>query len=217
MRAVTPPRLVVFLDYQNVYKGARECFHDRSAPHFNGQVDPIKLGEYLAADSNPARNLIQVRIYRGLPDAALDPKGYSASSRQNDIWRQDKRVVVKPRPLSYPRGWPKAHKPGEKPREKGIDVQLALDFVMIAVRGEYDVGILMSTDTDLKPALEEVTRLGIATTYPRAELAAWSAPDMHSRRLSIATAKLWCHWLDKRVYDLVRDDTDYSDSAQRQA
>jgi uncharacterized LabA/DUF88 family protein len=29
----------------------------------------------------------------------------------------------------------------------------------MAVRGDYDVGILMSTDTDLKPALEAVGRM----------------------------------------------------------
>ena len=40
---------------------------------------------------------------------------------------------------------------------------LALDFVAMAMRGEYEVGILMSTDTDLKPALELVAQM---TTGP---------------------------------------------------
>lgn len=40
------------------------------------------------------------------------------------------------------------------------------------MQDEYDVGILMSTDTDLKPALEGVTQL----TNRRAEVAAWSSP-----------------------------------------
>ena len=42
---------------------------------------------------------------------------------------------------------PTNHQPGERPREKGIDIALAIDFAMMAVRGEYYVGILMSTDT----------------------------------------------------------------------
>jgi len=70
---------------------------------------------------------------------------------------------VTARPLRYP--WDDL---ASKPEEKGIDVQIALDFVMMAVRGEYGVGVLMSGDTDLLPALEEVIRLG----QPTAEVAA---------------------------------------------
>ena len=51
-------------------------------------------------------------------------------------------------------------------------MQLALDFAMMAVRGEYDVGVLMSNDTDLRPALEEVMNLGAQTV----EVAAWDPP-----------------------------------------
>jgi hypothetical protein len=43
--------------------------------------------------------------------------------------------------------------------EERLDVQIALDFAMMAVRGECDVGVLMSGDTDLLPALEEIARL----------------------------------------------------------
>lgn len=89
--------------------------------------------------------------------------------------------------LPTPHGWPDRSQPGEKPREKGIDVALAIDFVTMAVRGEYDVGILFSTDTDLKPALEAVAQLG---TGVRAEVAAWSG-DGHNRRLSISSRQLW--------------------------
>ena len=59
------------------------------------------------------------------------------------------------RTLRYPSDWP-----SRKAQEKGIDVALAVDFVMMAVAEEYDVGVLMSTDTDLKPALEAVVALG---------------------------------------------------------
>lgn len=207
----TPARVMIFLDYQNVYMGARSCFHDRYAPHFEGQVNPLALGELLTHDSPHDRELTHVRIYRGLPSATRDSKGYGAARQQIAAWRSlDSRISVFPRPLSYPRGWPDKSAPGELPREKGIDVSLAIDFVMLAVEGAYDVGVLMSVDTDLKPALEAVTRLA-GRPYPRAEVAAWSGDQMHNRRLSISTAKLWCHWLDKNAYETVRDDTDYSE------
>jgi uncharacterized LabA/DUF88 family protein len=71
---------------------------------------------------------------------------------------------------SLPYGWPNSHQAGEKPQEKGIDVALAIDFVSMAVAGDFEVGVLMSTDTDLTPALEEVARLTPAQGV-RAEVA----------------------------------------------
>jgi uncharacterized LabA/DUF88 family protein len=113
------------------------------------------------------------------------------------------------RPLRYPQGWPVPSRIGERPQEKGIDVALALDFVMMGVRKEFDVGILMSTDTDMKPALEAVAEL-TPTQGTRAEVAAWSAPKRHSRRLSISSRNLYCHWIGEDVYRAIADSTDYS-------
>ena len=101
------------------------------------------------------RVLHQVRMYRGLPDSTKDPKGYGAASRQIAAWKKLPLIDVTTRPFRYPPDYPQS-----KAQEKGIDVQLALDFVMMAVRGEYDVGVLMSNDTDLRPALEQVNLLG---------------------------------------------------------
>ena len=203
-------RVVVFLDYQNVYKGARAAFHSNADPHWNGQIDPFKLGQFITNDSKFDRELHQVRVYRGQPDATRDRKGYGACSRQVAIWRQNPKVDVTVRTLRYPTGWPNTSLPGEKPQEKGIDVALALDFLAMAIRGEYDTGVLMSTDTDLKPALEQVARLTAAQGNLWASVAAWSAEGEHNRRLSIKDRALWCHWLDRSAYTQVADSTDYS-------
>lgn len=90
-----------------------------------------------------------------------------------------------------------------------MDVALAIDFVRLAIEGEYDVGILMSTDTDLKPALEVVAALR-AGGGPRPEVAAWSGKHMHNRRLAIPGVNLWCHWLDETAYTGRRDLTNYA-------
>jgi uncharacterized LabA/DUF88 family protein len=203
-------RVVVFLDWQNVYKGAREAFATYGAAHWQGQVDPVALAAHLAADSPFDRQLHGVRIYRGQPDGKLDPKGYAASRRQHAAWLRSPLVTLITRPLRYPRGWPTASGPGERPQEKGIDVALALDFALMAFRGEYEVGILMSTDTDMKPALEAVATMGGARP-PRADVAGWSVPGQHqSRRLAIPARNLYCHWIGKDVYDRIADTTDYS-------
>jgi uncharacterized LabA/DUF88 family protein len=195
-------RTVLFLDYQNVYQRARDAFHQPTDPSPSGQIDPIKLGRLLIG-RDPGRELTEVRVYRGQPDASKDPKGYGANRRQVAAWEQAGATVIH-RPLRYPFGWPR-----ERPEEKGIDVILALDFVTMAARGDYEVGILMSTDTDLKPALEEVVALG-SNRNPHCEVAAWSAPGAHSRRLSIRGAHVWCHWLGPDDYKQVADPTDYN-------
>jgi hypothetical protein len=58
------------LDYRNVYQGARSAFPPFGAPHWHGQVDPVRLAMRLVADSPFDRELTQVRIYRGQPDSA---------------------------------------------------------------------------------------------------------------------------------------------------
>jgi len=201
--------VVVFLDSQNVYKGAREAFCGYGAPHWEGQVHPLALGQLIAADSPYERQLHQVRVYRGQPDATRDPRGYAANARQVAAWRQSPMVDVTMRTLRYPYGWPNSHQAGEKPQEKGIDVALAIDFVSMAVAGDFGVGVLMSTDTDLKPALEAVARL-TPTQGVRAEVASWSSAAGHSRRLSISSRRLYCHWLGKDTYDQIADTTNYS-------
>jgi hypothetical protein len=113
-------------------------------------------------------------------------------------------VSVITRTLRYPPDWPKS-----RAQEKGIDVALAIDFVQMAMLGEFDVGVIMSTDTDLKPALEAVLRLR-PRGGPICEVAAWGRAGYHSPRLSIPSAKIWCHWLSEADYLSVVDRTDYN-------
>ncbi len=49
--------------------------------------------------------------------------------------------------------------------EKGVDVQIAVDICLKAVRHEYDQLILISSDTDLIPAIKEVQRLKKSVEY----------------------------------------------------
>lgn len=201
-----PDRVVVFLDYQNVYMGAREAFHPYGSLPQDGQIDPNRLGELLVTKAPPRfdRALTEVRVYRGQPDSAKDPRGYAANDRQCRHWETLPKTKVTTRTLRYPRDWPR-----EREHEKGIDVQLAIDLVAGAVRGEYEVGILMSTDTDLKPALEFVRDLQ-GDPYPRCEVAAWSSSSGYSRRLSISGGQIWCHWLDEADYRAVADPANYA-------
>ena len=193
-------RVVVFLDWQNVYRRGRAAFGLDPQPHTFGQVDPLALAHRICG-MKPDRELAGVRIYRGLPKPGDDPKGYAANRRQTSAWmaRDNARTHVFLRPLQY--------LPGLDPREKGIDVQLAIDFVMMAILDEYDVGVMFSVDTDLNPALEAVANLGTATP----EVAAWNGPFAPPKRLGEGKGlNLWCNWLHKEIFEGVADPRDYS-------
>jgi hypothetical protein len=97
-----PDRVVVFLDYQNVYRSARRAFFQHTAPHWEGQVHPGRLAELIVSKGRQPRELSEVRVYRGQPDSTKDPKAYGASQRQSAVWARDPRIRVISRPLTIP-------------------------------------------------------------------------------------------------------------------
>lgn len=198
-------RVAVFLDYQNVYRGARSAFGLTGGPHWAGQVYPRRLGLKAKGVGNAERELVAVRAYRGLPSGQYDPKGFGAAQRQVAMWAQQDLVTPRTRPLNY--------MDPSQPKEKGIDVLLAVDFVTMAMRREYDVGVLFSADTDLVPALEAVIHLrGPAAC----EVACWVPSDGSSpRRLRVPGQAIYCHKFTRADYDHVADDTDYTAARRR--
>jgi len=101
------------------------------------------------------------------------------------------------RPIRYPPDWPTS-----RAQEKGVDVALAVDLVVMAVQEKFDVGVVASTDTDLRPALEFVLTLPGKTV----EVVAWQS----ARPLSIEGKHIWCHRMSRGDYDLVEDTRDYN-------
>ena len=190
--------LVIFIDGQNLYKNAREAFFTHSTPCYYGQVDPSKLSNLLCQRTS-AKNPVpkQVRIYSGRPEPAREPKGYKAHMKQCTFW-ENLGVEVVARPLRY--------LPRVKPQEKGIDVALAVDFVTMAIDGDYNIGIVASTDSDLRPALEYVYN---KLTKIKIEVMAWRSPSFN-KRLSVPNCNIWCHYLGMGDHTSVADLTKYS-------
>jgi uncharacterized LabA/DUF88 family protein len=204
-------RVAVFIDYQNTYMRARTAFGDvRLDPFTFGQVFPRRLAVLLkqkGEEADPTRTLVGVRVYRGEPDAQRSPVGQAACQRQVRFWNAQKLVTAITRPLHYlETDWNSAGAPTKwLPREKGIDVLLAIDMAMGAVQDEYDTAVLMSADTDLVPALEAVLELG-----KRVEVASWRPESFWGSRLTVPGRNVWCHWLSRQDFEMVRDDADYT-------
>ena len=199
-------RVILFVDEQNFYQGARRAFYNKDSHFTRGNFHPVELGRLICARlpigvSEP-RSLHQVRVYTGLTDPTKEPKSHAPHMKRCSAWEAAGAVVIA-RPLRYPKDW-KPSKPGE---QKGVDVALAIDFVDLALDGEYNVGVIASTDSDLRPALEFVLRRFPDTR--RVEVASWWNNRSQSR-LTVPGASIWCHRLDENDYKSVADLTDYA-------
>jgi uncharacterized LabA/DUF88 family protein len=204
-------RVAIFIDYQNVYRRARDVFAAPNSRSLEGQVDPLRLAHLLvergrAIDSK--RELSAISIFRGVPSKKYAPVGFAASQRQGAAWSAVSNVVVTTRPLRYLKV---EHDDGTlsyEGREKGIDVLLALAIAIGAERDDYDVCILCSADTDLLPALEHARSMGKVV-----EVSGWKPERGYVNRLHLD--RMWCHWLDSHDFDTVADRTDYTRSRDR--
>jgi len=200
--------LCVLIDYQNIHLTARDVFAPPGTRAQDTVVNPLGFAERLvqvraAAQQVSAQKLTlleAVRVYRGAPSNHHEPTLYSVAQRQRAFWSRDPRVDITYRTLRYPNNWGSAscH---ERPREKGIDVLLALDLVDLALEGTYDILVLATHDTDLEPALDRA----LSKRRSRIETAGW----MGARRLKPQGQNVWHTSLDGSDYVTVRDRRNY--------
>lgn len=199
-----PTRVAVFIDWQNTYKTAREAFGFTAMPNEWGNYCPFQLARLLAYGNGrkSASQLVLVNVHRGLPSPKHDQQGYAANRRQAAAWVKAGGQIVAPRmrPLRYPRG------PGEAPREKGVDVQLAVEAVEWSVTGKCDVAIIFSHDTDLVPVVELLLRLkGPASV----ETAAWRSDAFRQR---LRQPDVFHHDISRAVFDKVEQRVNFARS-----
>jgi uncharacterized LabA/DUF88 family protein len=193
-----PPSVVVFVDYENVIRSAHELWCEETDRLYDSLVDPLKVAELIVKRRAPGGVLQQVRVYRGRPNPRKERTSASYNDKQKMAWEAgDNRVHVFRRMLRYPDKWP-----AQPAQEKGIDVQLAIDVVRMAIAGEFEVGVVFSRDTDLLPALEAVRELGGA----HVETAAWAGTS----QLRLEDGKpLWVHKLSQDDWVATRDTRSY--------
>jgi uncharacterized LabA/DUF88 family protein len=196
-------RVAVFIDWQNVYMAARRAFGLERMPVERGNFSPYRLAQILAVANGRGRAgaLVRVELHRGLPSQRYDRTGYIATHRQASVWKAEGpgTVVSKLRPLRY------RNYPDEAPVEKGVDVALAVSAIEATLRGQCDVAIVFSHDTDLLPVPEAIVRLAGAD---RVETAAWVSPSFrHRLRPKAAVAH---HAISRRVFEAVATPINYA-------
>lgn len=150
---LTVASTTLFIDYQNMYRSARDAFGWRNEPSHFGNFRPEALASQLQG-RNHTLEIDSIRIYTGVHTPQRNSHQNAVMNRRMSAWVADApdRVEVFPRPLAYR---------GREAREKGVDVELAIDIVALALEEKFDALVLASADTDLVPALDLV-----ATRFP---------------------------------------------------
>jgi hypothetical protein len=92
------------------------------------------------------------------------------------------------------------------PREKGVDIRIALDLVRMARKNEYDVALLFSQDNDFSEVAQEIRH--IANEYGRWIKIVSAYPyDPHSNARGIDKTD-WMP-ISREEYNTCIDPTDY--------
>jgi uncharacterized LabA/DUF88 family protein len=195
--ASPPIWVAVLLDWQNIYNCAREAFGLEDAGSFEGTVYPLKLATHLASGVGPDRKLQELRIYRGRPDNVKDRRSYDAWQSQTAAWKGacGERLIPRYRDLRYR---------GETVVEKGIDVWLAIDLVKIAMDQSAERVVVVSSDTDLVPALDLAVQI---RGEEFVEVAGWDGGPGTAPILDVPGVVQ--RGLTRSHYERFRDDTDY--------
>ena len=147
-----PRRAVIFIDGQNLFRSAKDAFG-----HNYPNYDPMALARTICL--REGWELCQVRFYTGYPDPDDNPFwNHFWTSKFAQMGRQG--IHVFSRTLRYrnetiiqPDGRESTVMVG---REKGIDVRLALDILLLGFRREYDVAVVFSQDQDLSEVADEI-------------------------------------------------------------
>lgn len=171
--ASSPNRVVVFIDGQNTYLRLLETYTDLPRPM---RYDVVKLANLVVGLATD-RALTGIRFYTGIQNSAEDPKGYAGKQKYlaglqsngvvvkqhtmkyGDEWRME-RVQPVPNTCCQPRFGLK-----REAREKGIDILLALDLVLMANTNDYDTAVILSQDTDLDVAVNAAQKIAEGRFY----------------------------------------------------
>jgi uncharacterized LabA/DUF88 family protein len=197
------PRAIAFFDGQNLYGGAKDSF-GYTFPNY----DPVLLANHVCTDQG--WQVAEIRFYTGVHS----PEGNMFWHRfwANKLTRMGRQGVKSfTRELRYqntrislPDG---TQVTKSVPREKGIDVRIALDTMRCILAGTCDVALIFSQDQDFSEVADEVRRIAhrenrwikIASAFPL-------GPASPNRR-GINGAD-WIP-IDKATYDSCIDPRDY--------
>ncbi len=151
-------KAIVFIDGSNFYFRLKDLEAQIDDKHSLLEFDFRKFAEWLAA--NDKNELVEVRYYIGAlkrqRNNEKSEKMYADQQKLLGKLQQQKIPVVLGQLIQHP---------DKTFHEKGVDVRLAVEMIRLAREKMYDVAYLVSSDTDLVAAVEEVRSFGKKVQY----------------------------------------------------
>ncbi len=134
-------RVAIYIDGSNFY----HYLKDKEIGSKKGdKFDFCKFIDYLVGD----RECISKRYYTGIF------RNIDGTTRSQELVRGQQKFLSKIENDGFKLKGGKILYDGGRPREKGTDVKIAVDLIIGAVDNIYDTAIVVSSDTDLIPAIK---------------------------------------------------------------
>lgn len=138
-------RCFIFIDGSNFYQGSKKLIADKTISLL--KFDYTAFNQFLGGQNK----VVGARYYIG----AI--KRHNNDDKSEILYANQQKLIA----------WLQQHKiptvlgtiikhPDKTYHEKGVDVRIAVEMIRLARLNEYDQAILISSDTDLVPAIEEV-------------------------------------------------------------
>jgi len=146
----------VFIDGSNFYFKLKELAVKLNSKYKLLDFDFRKFSEWLVTPNN----LLEIHYYLGAVKRRIgDDKSERLYTNQQKLLRrlQRQNIIIELGQL--------IRHPDKTYHEKGVDVRLAVEMIRFARQNKYDIAHLLSSDTDLVPAIEEVRLIGKEVQY----------------------------------------------------
>lgn len=136
-------RVCIYIDGSNFY----HYLKDKEVSFPAGAKFNFKaFADFLAGD----RQIISKRYYTGIF------RNIDKSAKSESLVRGQQKFLAQIQNDGFDIKRGRILYDNDKPREKGTDVRIAIDLVVGAIDNYYDTAILISSDTDLIPALKYI-------------------------------------------------------------
>lgn len=139
-------KVAIFIDGSNFFYKLRDS---QIGIKNTNKFDYKGLAKWLARDRKVVYSGYYVGVVRAKPN---NKKGQSLRREQQKLFSH-----LNSQSFTIKQGY--LMKSGGVYHEKGVDVHLAVDLLVGAYEKQYDTAILISSDTDLIPAIEKVKTL----------------------------------------------------------
>ncbi len=155
---------ILFIDGENFLHKIREVIKNKAVDKNGFNLAQINLNQLLA---NPLKNLkVKRKIFY------VSRLHFHSESKQKSLelikFQRSLRNTLTSQGFEFIfSGNVRAQKVGQKVvfREKGVDVQIAVDMVALSCDKKMTTAILCSSDSDLQPAVKEARSRGVEIVY----------------------------------------------------